>query len=343
VPSTIASLLEAAALRATGMVPWGAQVAEARPGVYAVALTEEVDRVVGVLQECPVSLGALETLMSLRPELRVDGQRPTVEALAARLRGCWLPDEVVLYIGKMDQPLRQRVGQYYRTVLGAKGPHAGGWFIKTLGSLAELRVHYVACDEPEQRESMMLTAFVDQVSPGTRAALHDPDLPVPFANLELHADGRLIRKRHGISGAKGSLLGVSRSGLGVRVGPGVGSSTPEAAGLEAVFIRTGGAAASMRSGTVHRTQPVTEADLRAGSVRIPIVGSTKRLFPTAPERVDVVLRGRLLAAVRRDPRFGPDRERSGVIGVGRDVLRQTVSPGEVLEVRASEDGTIHLD
>ena len=47
--------------------------------------------------------------------MRLDGAVADVEALADRLSGFRLSDEVVLYIGLAGQPLRTRVRQYYRT------------------------------------------------------------------------------------------------------------------------------------------------------------------------------------------------------------------------------------
>lgn len=32
--------------------------------------------------------------------------------------------------------------------LGARSPHAGGWFMKTLSVLGELHVHYATCSDP---------------------------------------------------------------------------------------------------------------------------------------------------------------------------------------------------
>jgi hypothetical protein len=45
----------------------------------------------------------------------------------------------------------------------------------------------------------MLTAFVAGVGASSRAPLHAPDLPIPFANLET-AKGQ--RQRHGITGVR---------------------------------------------------------------------------------------------------------------------------------------------
>jgi hypothetical protein len=93
----------------------------------------------------------------------------------------------------------KRVGQYYRTPLGARKPHAGGWFLKLLTCPDDLTVHFAESDDPDIPESSMLGAFCNEVSDESRRALIDPDHPFPFANLEWP---RGVRKRHGIVGAK---------------------------------------------------------------------------------------------------------------------------------------------
>ena len=49
------------------------------------------------------------------------------EQLAAALRRFWFSDEVVLYVGLTADSLRRRITAYYKTALGAAGPHAGGY------------------------------------------------------------------------------------------------------------------------------------------------------------------------------------------------------------------------
>jgi len=77
---------------------------------------------------------------------------------------CWLPDEVILYFGKANVSLRDRVGAYYATRLGKRRPHAGGRFLKTLAVLDELWVH-CACGD-EDAEARMLGAFIGRVRGG---------------------------------------------------------------------------------------------------------------------------------------------------------------------------------
>ena len=131
-PSTVASVFGAAGLEPEGVVDWGIRASERGSGVYAVALTDRVDSLTEALPEPPLSPAAAEHLLAVRPELRVDGGRPRAAELCARIASFWLPDEVIVYIGLASRSVASRVSAYYKTPLGAKRPHAGGWFLKLL-------------------------------------------------------------------------------------------------------------------------------------------------------------------------------------------------------------------
>ncbi|OBJ86648.1 hypothetical protein [Mycobacterium asiaticum] len=141
----------------------------------------------------------MQQLLDVRPELLLDGRRPDTVTLADRLASMWLADETVLYIGLAGTSVAKRVRQYYKTPLGARKPHAGGWPLKTLANLDQLWVHYARCASVDAAERAMLDTFASGVSASARAALCDPDVPLPFANLTVP---RGARKRHGISGAR---------------------------------------------------------------------------------------------------------------------------------------------
>ncbi|WP_326545315.1 PIN domain-containing protein [Mycolicibacterium sp. ND9-15] len=93
------------------------------------------------------------------------------------------------------------------------------------------------------------------------------------------------------------------------------------------------------SGPELTTQPITGADLAAGRVRIP--ADTKPVLPDTKGVVQIVLRG-LDIEVRWDPRNGPDRPRSGVLGVGSARLASAVAENEILTVALSPEGRIEL-
>ena len=76
------------------------------------------------------------------------------------------------------------------------------------------------------------------------------------------------------------------------------------------------------------TQPVTAVDISNGRIRIP--AATKPIFPPARGPIAITLRG-IAMTVPYDPRNGPDRNRSGVLRVGRERLRDYV-PFERLAV-----------
>jgi hypothetical protein len=210
-PSTIAAVFAAAEVQPAGVLRWGEDPA-APPtggpstGVYLVAVTRAMNRLADALPTPPIDLGAVRALLNVRPECRLDEDRPTVAALAARLRRFWYPDEVILYIGcagprKRHPPqgeMSKRVGEYYSTPLGARSPHAGGWFLKTLSNIAALHLHYAYCADVLTAERAMLGSFASNVSGGSRAALYDTERVMPFANLEFPKG---VRKDHGVEKA----------------------------------------------------------------------------------------------------------------------------------------------
>jgi hypothetical protein len=198
VPTTVAELFAASGLVHDQTVRWGTRVRLDEPGAYVVARLEDPS---AAATACPpeIALHAVRELLDVRPELQLDGRRPTPDALASRLESFWIPDEGVAYIGLAGTSVRSRLGAYYRTPLGARRPHSGGWFLKTLANLGSFYVHVARAIDPTNAEDVMLRRFCSGVSPSTRASLPDPDHPFPFAKLEWP---RGTRKRHGITGAR---------------------------------------------------------------------------------------------------------------------------------------------
>jgi hypothetical protein len=329
-PTSVAESFGAAGLTREAVVRWGTRPSTSNPGVYIVALTDSATAITGVRAEAPLADAAFAQWLRVLPDLTLDGARPTVEQLMNRVRGFWLIDETILYIG-LATTLSSRLGAYYKTPIGARRPHAGGYFLKLLSNLEELWVHFAPCTDPEsarEAEDTMLGRFCDGVSTEAKEALLDPDHPFPFANLEWP---RGIRKAHGLRGAREPRLPMTR-----RVHAAVTSAaTPGPA--KAALSRAAG------SGGRYRTQRVTAADLRSGQIRIPSMAAapTKGLFPARKTEVEVTLRGRL-ASGSWDPRMGPDRERSGVLRLG-GAVRQAVEEDEVLAVAIADDGAIVIE
>ena len=321
-PTTVREAFRSAGLEPAGVVVWGEVPGTPEAGVYVVALTADPDSLTGVIPEAPVAREGFSRWLTVRQDLTLDGKRPTEDELIARIQAFWLPDEVVLYIGKAAS-LSRRIADYYSTPIGARKPHAGGYFLKLLENLDQLFVHYTTCDDPATAENQMLAAFCASVSAGSLEAMRDPAHPFPFANLEWPPG---TRKAHGLRGAR-----EPRRPRAISDDRSVGAprrSKP---------IPWGAASLS------YRTQRVTEADLRVGQIRIPVSGPTKTLFPSERGRVAVSLRGRSLSA-RWDPRMGPDRERSGVLRFDdRAALRGLVRVDEVIKVTAVPSGVVSLD
>jgi hypothetical protein len=66
------------------------------------------------------------------------------------------------------------------------------------------------------------------------------------------------------------------------------------------------------------TQPIRPSDIAVGRLRVP--ASAKHLLPPVDARILVELDG-TTKECRWEPRTGPDRERSGVIGIGTALTR----------------------
>jgi hypothetical protein len=197
-PSSVTAMLAVADLTHLETARWGVRPTFDGAGVHLVALAEHPDICDG-LASAPLARQRVRQLLDVRPELTVDGERPDVEQLLARLAKLWLSEETILYIGRASASVSNRVMAYYNPPLGASAPPAGGWPIKTLGGLSNIYVHVAATADPARADEAMIDAFVSGVIALDRRSVVDPDLPLPFANLE---DGRHRRKRHGIRGAR---------------------------------------------------------------------------------------------------------------------------------------------
>ena len=88
-----------------------------------------------------------------------------------------------------------------------------------------------------------------------------------------------------------------------------------------------------------RTQNITVADIKSGRIRIP--PSSKALFPGESAIVELDLRGQRRTC-RWNPRYGPDKERSGVLSVGVALMRTRVQQDEQLGIRVSK-GHVYLE
>jgi hypothetical protein len=147
---TVEQLFRTAGLSPCGPVRWMQPVLESEKGVYVIA------RVDNPQQGCsPCDLRLCKPLPK--------GVQIDQEYEARR----WLREEPVLYIGKADQPLKTRLGQFYAQKCGKPTPHAGGQAVLLLDS--DLWVFWSPCSAPRTTELAMLAAFEHQASMPTYA------------------------------------------------------------------------------------------------------------------------------------------------------------------------------
>lgn len=298
-------------------VRWGNKPAIEGPGVYLISTSADRDTEGGI-REAPIDAAAVRTLLGVRPDAKVDGVQATEASVIRRLKGLWVQDEPVVYIGLAGTSVSKRVSQYYSTRIGARAPHAGAWPLKMLRDLDRLWVHTAACSDPGAAEISMLEAFASGCNGAARSALHDPNLVLPYANLEL-TKGQ--RKQHGFTGVK-EPRSTSRA---APVGPPPVKSDATATSL------TG--SRPLVTGSALLTQNITAGDIDRGQIRVP--SRTKRAFPAEKAAITIELGGERIDA-RWDPKFGPDKERSGVVAVGKSAMTRLTRPRGPMKVAAGE-------
>jgi len=289
---SVEKLFHSCGLHLGGAVPWNERVSLEGPGVYAVASTADINDSVGSLPRYRYNPAALERLFEVCPDIRVDGSKATKEDLAARLDRFWITDAPILYIGRAGSSIQQRTSQFYKTQLGHRSPHSGGWWLKTLAGLDELYVHYAATGNPRAMEARLIDAFAESIPIQIRAELHDPERIAPFANVEVRPG---LRKRHGMTGYKiPAMLPMKTS---VKVKEPLASFASEITTVDSCI----------------ESQIITAKDRHRSSLRIP--ARSKHALPAENGWLTVEYRGE-----KQTARWRVNGGRSGTIGVGRDIM-----------------------
>jgi transcription elongation factor GreA len=186
-----AGLLRAVGLLPDGPVVWGRPVPPTGAGVFVIELAEP-------RATAPLELARIGKWVERVPELRLDGERPTSKAVAARLAKFWLPTQPVLYIGASETAVSRRVAAIGATALGDRRPHSGGHWLHALAMPAGTRIWWAATPAVEEYEDALLAEFAAGIQDAERAALPDRDVVLPFANLR-QATGE--RKATGLTGS----------------------------------------------------------------------------------------------------------------------------------------------
>lgn len=174
-----------------GPVPWGRPAAGRGPGIYVVELPNPP-------AAAPIDMGKIGAWLAHRPELLIDGVRPSGKELAARLASFWIPGEPVLFAASTSTSIGGRVAALCKHVPGDRQPHAEGQWLHVLFGLAAARVWWASTDAPDEALDAFLTAFADGIEPAAASRLHDTAVGLPFATTRRPTGER---KSHGITGA----------------------------------------------------------------------------------------------------------------------------------------------
>jgi transcription elongation factor GreA len=190
-----AELLRAVGLLVDGPVRWGQPVQGRGPGIYIVELSEP-------RPAAPIDLAKVGKWLERVPTLRLDGERPSSRALAARLASLWLADATVVYVGASAASIGGRVAALNHHVLGDPRPHADGQWLHALRELDGARVWWATTDAPEEYLDAVLEAFA-AAGPAAPSLPGGADRPTGALVLPWATTRRPTgeRQAHGISGA----------------------------------------------------------------------------------------------------------------------------------------------
>lgn len=169
-------------------IKWGNSISNEEEGIYIISTSKDPFLNKGIKRLPKINSEVLRVWINELPNLFIDNKKATVAELKERLFEFWLPDENILYIGKAPKRKKRtgigtRVEEYYKTKIGAKSPHSGGQWIKTLSDIESLYVYYGICENSKDIEERMLKYFMENVSEDTLLKLYDKKLPLPFANI----------------------------------------------------------------------------------------------------------------------------------------------------------------
>ncbi|CAN5638527.1 hypothetical protein BH24CHL9_BH24CHL9_10080 [soil metagenome] len=207
----------------------------------------------------PIDIVVVRRWIEAVPGLLLDGERPTPTALDRRLGEYWVPNPALLYVGRSDKGLSQRVAALYATALGQRRPHPGGHWLKTLRDQERLRLWWAETDAPEEYEDAVLAAFAESIAEETLAALpprlRDGSPLLPWANLDSPSGGRRL------SGITGSLLEPE----GPK--PAAARSRSSERGTSA---RTGSASSATKARVTRAAVPRTARPRAAGPAQRPV-------------------------------------------------------------------------
>lgn len=304
---SVRELFDEYGLRPAGVVQWGDQVELDVPGIYIVASTPDLDDPAGQVDNYRPNFEAFDALRSVCPRITLDGFPATSDKLAERIGAFWIPETAILYVGLAGTSVGKRVSQYYRTRIGQRSPHAGGWWLKTLEDLNSLHVHYAAADSPRSTEARLLKTFAAAIPHAMRRALHDYERVAPFANIEVQPG---IRKRHGMAGYK-----FERATSKTAVKPTESEEGFQAQARDPRFEVRAVAKSSSAGKAIHvESQVISDQDRKGSNLRIP--ARSKFAFPATDGYLDVSWRKQTVRA-----RWRVNGARSGTIGLGRAVMR----------------------
>jgi hypothetical protein len=122
-PTSISNLLDTVGLKVDGQIEWGKECHFSKCGIYIIAITDEADSLV-FRDDPPFSKAKIEEWIhhnqNAGKPLLIDKAIADTEKIIARLKGFWIPDETILYIGKAGPSKTRTIKNKIKRILHYK-------------------------------------------------------------------------------------------------------------------------------------------------------------------------------------------------------------------------------
>lgn len=193
---TVKQLFDSVGIKEYKTIKWGDIKTVSIPNEFGVYVVE-IDK---VHEKPKFDIDAINAWLDISQRVTINELEANSKTIIKELNTHWKPTETILYIGQTStsaKGLQKRLKDFDSHKPGNKGPHSGGYWIKLLSNLKNLKVYYAPCENAYDAEFKMLLKFV------ILSAKQDEIMKIenlgqylPFANRTADFD-----RRHNIKGA----------------------------------------------------------------------------------------------------------------------------------------------
>jgi len=197
---SVNQLFDKVKLKHKGAKKWDDKIDANYRGVYVISLTDDPDTNEPKQIDFDIDENVFNEWSKRSSDLSIENKKVSTKTeIKDYLMKFWHHDQNILYIGEsssVNSNLTKRIRDYKNHIVGNKGPHTGGYWLKLLPSFKNTFIYYAESDKPRATEFKMIMYFAELVSGQKFYDINDFSKYFPFANLKVD-----VLKKHSIKKA----------------------------------------------------------------------------------------------------------------------------------------------